>query len=221
MAVEARGGPRALSRRELLKRAGAVGAVAAVPSWALSPAVVRAPAQASLVTLTAAEGRTLEAIAARLIPTDQDGPGATEARAAHYIDQALAGALASSRDAYTAGLASADAYAEASRGTPFARLPADAQDAVLRDLEENAATGFTPGSSTFFNLVRTHTIQGTFCDPHYGGNANFVGWDLIGYPGVRIVVTASQQRMDVAMRPTHRSAYDFERFAQEVISRGR
>jgi hypothetical protein len=37
----------------------------------------------------------------------------------------------------------------------------------------------------FFNLIRTHTIQGTFSDPFYGGNANFVGWDLIGYPGAR------------------------------------
>ena len=34
-------------------------------------------------------------------------------------------------------------------------------------------------------MVRTHTLQGTFGDPYYGGNANFVGWDLIGYPGVR------------------------------------
>ena len=212
---------RRLSRRELLKRAGVAGAAAAVPAWVLSPGMPAALAQASFATLTAAEGRTLEAIVARLVPTDENGPGAAEARAARYIDQALAGALASSREAYTAGLASVDAYSEASRGAPFAQLPADAQDAVLRDLEENAATGFTHGSSAFFNLVRTHTIQGTFCDPHYGGNANFVGWDLIGYPGVRVVVTASQQRMDVAMRPTHRSAYDFERFAQEVISRGR
>ena len=32
-------------------------------------------------------------------------------------------------------------------------------------------------------MVRTHTLQGTFGDPYYGGNANFVGWDLIGFPG--------------------------------------
>ena len=45
----------------------------------------------------------LDAIVARLIPTDANGPGATEARAAHYIDRALGGALASSRQAYTVG----------------------------------------------------------------------------------------------------------------------
>jgi hypothetical protein len=56
-------------------------------------------------------------------------------------------------------------------------------------MEKNVAKGFAPNSSTFFNLVRTHTIQGMFSDPYYGGNANFVGWDLIGYPGLRMAVT--------------------------------
>jgi hypothetical protein len=39
------------------------------------------------------------------------------------------------------------------------------QDAVLSHMEKNIATGFTPNSATFFNLVRMHTLQGTFCDP--------------------------------------------------------
>jgi gluconate 2-dehydrogenase gamma chain len=54
---------------------------------------------------------------------------------------------------------------------------------VLTDMENNVATGFVPNAAAFFNLVRAHTIQGTFCGPYYGGNANFVGWDLIGFPG--------------------------------------
>jgi len=137
----------------------------------------------ALETLTAAEADALEAIVSRLIPTDENGPGATEARAAHYIDRALAGPLASSRAAYALGLAAVDEYAQASRGAPFSNLSAEDQDAVLRDMEKNIATGFSPSSSVFFELIRTHTIQGTFCDPYYGGNANFVGWDLIGIPG--------------------------------------
>ena len=35
----------------------------------------------------------------------------------------------------------------------------------------------------FFALLRTHTIEGMFCDPMHGGNANFVGWKLVGFPG--------------------------------------
>ena len=78
-------------------------------------------------------------------------------------------------------------------------------------MEEGVATGFEPSSRSFFNLVRGHTIQGTFCDPYYGGNADFVGWDLIGYPGLRLVVTEDDQRLD-APPARHRSAYGFGRF---------
>ena len=34
-----------------------------------------------------------------------------------------------------------------------------------------------------------HTIQGILSDPFYGENANFIGWDLIGYPGTRMGVS--------------------------------
>jgi gluconate 2-dehydrogenase gamma chain len=154
----------------------------------------------------------LEAICARLIPTDANGPGATEARAARYIDRALGGALQSARPAYASGLAALDAYASSSRGARFAALPAADQDRVLTDVASGAATGFPGGSAAFFALVQTHTIEGTFCDPFYGGNAGFVGWDLLGYPGVRTIVTADEQRLDAATKPNHRSAYDYGMF---------
>lgn len=208
------------SRRELLRRAGFVGAAAAViPVSTLASQVGTARPREPLETLTAAEAETLEAVVARLIPTDGTGPGATEARAAHYIDRALGGALASSRDAYRNGLAALDEYARMSKAAPFSRLTPANQDAVLTDLEGNVATGFTPDASTFFNLVRAHTIQGTFCDPHYGGNANFVGWDLIGYPGVRLGVSAAEQRLDPRLSPTHRSAYDHPMFSKKRPAR--
>ena len=199
-----------LSRRELLKRTAVLGAAATVPLRVALVARQAAPLE-GFVTLTASEADTLEAIVARLIPTDEDGPGATEARAASYIDRALGGALASSRETYAEGLAATDAYARASKGALFATLaPAD-QDRILGEMDEGVATGFEPSSRSFFNLVRSHTIQGTFCDPYYGGNADFVGWDLLGYPGLRLVVTEDDQRMD-APRARHRSAYGFGRF---------
>jgi len=115
--------------------------------------------------------------------------------------------LRASRDAYAAGLAAIDVYAQASKGAAFAKLSPHDQDAVLTDMEKNVATGFMPDAATFFNLVRTHTIQGTFCDPYYGGNANFVGWDLIGYPGLRMAVGPDEQRMSVP-KAVRKSAYD-------------
>ena len=199
-----------ISRRDVLKRVGIAGAAAAVPIDAIAQAT-REPFE----TLTAAEGATLEAIVARLIPTDANGPGASEARAARYIDRALGGFLASSRDTYRVGLAAIEGYASKFKGAPFTQLSAENQDAVLSDFERAATSGFAPNGVLFFNLVLAHTIQGTFCDPFYGGNANFVGWDLIGYPGVRLTATANDQRMDVAAAPTHMSAYDFSMFARK------
>jgi len=206
-----------LSRRELLKRAGLAGAAAVVAPAVVdggatadaAPAVSQAPATAPiprepLESLTAAEADVLEAVCARLIPTDENGPGAREARAAHYIDRALAGFLASSRQAYAAGLAAVDLAAKNAHGVPFAKLSEADQDQIIKSMEATA----------FFALVRTHTIQGTFCDPFYGGNANFVGWDLIGYPGVRTIVTADEQRMGITLKPNHKSAYEYAMFTK-------
>ena len=80
------------------------------------------------------------------------------------------------------------------------------------DVESGSATGFVGSSAAFFSMLRSHTLQGTFGDPYYGGNANFVGWDLIGYPGIRLNVTSDEQRLGSKLAPTHRSAYDTEMF---------
>ena len=214
-----------ISRRELLKRAGLAGAAAAVvradvlvPAEASAAAAIQAPAAAAarapLEHLSAAEADVLDAIVARLIPADANGPGALDAGATRYIDRALGSALASSREAYRAGLAALDQYARTSRGKPFRELAAADQDAVLADVEDGRATGFADGSAPFFALVRAHTVQGTFCDPFYGGNVNFVGWDLIGYPGVRTIVTPDEQRLGADVPRNHKSAYDTEMFAK-------
>ncbi|MBI1873140.1 MAG: gluconate 2-dehydrogenase subunit 3 family protein [Acidobacteria bacterium] len=95
---------RGLSRRELLKLAASAATVPCAISVGLEVAgaapvapavdagqaagVLRAPLQA----LTATEAELLDAIVARLIPTDAGGPGASEAGAVRYIDRALAGA---------------------------------------------------------------------------------------------------------------------------------
>jgi gluconate 2-dehydrogenase gamma chain len=213
-----------VSRRDLLKRAGLAGAALTMPvtpatpagllnqSQSSAPKPAAAPRREPIENLTAYEADLLEAICARIIPTDANGPGAREARAAHYIDRALGGALSSSRQAYSAGLAAFDAYCKSSRRAPFTELPARDQDSVLIDVETGAATGFTGSSAAFFGMVRTHTLQGTFGDPFYGGNANFVGWDMIGYPGVRTNVSAEDQRLGVKLTPNHQSAYDNSMF---------
>ncbi len=100
------------SRRTLLKGAGLAGAAAVSAS---SAGVVVATenqlrgnsytsALEALETLTAAEAEVLEAICDCLIPSDESGPGAKEARAAHYIDRSLASHNRDSRVHYLQSL---------------------------------------------------------------------------------------------------------------------
>jgi gluconate 2-dehydrogenase gamma chain len=205
---------RRLSRREMLRRSAALGAVAAVPANVLAQAASAAP----FANLTAAEGATLEAFVARLIPSDANGPGALEAGAALYIDGALGNALAAQRPAYSSGLAALEAFARSRAGASFAALSPQRQDELIGDLEANRAPGFAPSSSAFFELVLGHTLEGTFGDPHYGGNRDFIGWELIGYPGLRLAVTAEQQRMDAELEQLQSSAYDQAQFDEHATA---
>ena len=211
-----------LSRREMLKRVVVAGAAASLPVARPSMAAVQTPA-GMFETLTTGEGATLQAVVARLIPSDERGPGALEAGAATYIDRALAGPLAGSREAYRAGLAALDRYARSAKGERFAALEAADQEVLLRNVEANAAPEFGPGAAGFFNLLLTHTIQGTFSDPAHGGNVDFIGWRMLGYPGVRTVVTPDRQRIDRLPPARQVSAYDFPAFsaARERRTRGR
>jgi gluconate 2-dehydrogenase gamma chain len=202
----------AVSRRELLKRAGLAGVVFTLPAGtALAPRATGAMRQAP-TTLTAAEATTLEAVLERLIPTDATGPGAREAQVLRFIQRALAGELRALRGVYTSGLAALDAYATARSGAPFAQLPTDQQDAILRELEAGTATGFTPSADAFFETVLEHALEGMFGDPYYGGNADFVGWDLIGFPGIKLSVPSVEQRIGTRVEPAHRSTTDYAIF---------
>src|SRR5205809_4462406 len=209
------------TRREMLKRIGAVVGIAAFVPRAFVQAQARSQGLAglgnALVSLTTTEAETLRAVIARLIPADENGPGALEARADRFIDRALGGAIKNLRYAYSAGLEAIDNYNQSPKGTPFSKLSASERDAILTAIEQNQANGFAGGSAQFFNLLRTHTIQGTFSDPFYGGNENFIGWDLIGYPGARIAVSANLQRMDVKPESSRKSAYDYGMFNKGEI----
>jgi gluconate 2-dehydrogenase gamma chain len=221
----------AISRRDLLRAAGVAGAAALAPTGlraaeareaaapVMLPSLASAPAPVGpLMNLTAAETEILTAMVDRLIPSDEQGPGALEAGALRFIDRALSEAEAASVEAYRAGIAALDRYSRYSRGAPFTELSARDQDSVLIDVQTGSATGagagFVGSSAAFFNLVKDHTWQGVFGDPQYGGNVNFVGWDLIRYPGVRLRVTDEEQRMLEAedLEPARRSAYDFGQF---------
>jgi gluconate 2-dehydrogenase gamma chain len=185
---------------------------------AQAPATARIPVTEALETLTAAEAETLEALVDRILPSDANGPGAREARAAHYIDKSLAADNRDSRENYLIGLTALDEAAVGQHGRRFHLLAAAQQDALLDAVIAGEVPGFRPSGSGFFGMVRNHTIDGCFADPYYGGNRDFVGWDLLGYPGVRVSVSESDVALGSALAPNHQSAYDFPTFTKLVAT---
>ena len=108
----------------------------------------------------------------RLLPTDATGPGAKEANVLRYIDWSLAGELAVFKGAVQRVRSRPSTPTRTAKfGGAFARLAATQQDAVLSDMESNMATGFTPGSSAAFEMIRTHAMQGMFGDPATAGTS--------------------------------------------------
>ena len=136
------------------------------------------------------DAATIAAFTERLMPGAPDKPGASDAGVLNYIDLALSGAYADLQDFYRRGLAQLDAHCRKAYSGPFQRLSAAQQDEVIAALEEGKATGFTwPNAQEFFNTVRTHTMEGMFADPLYGGNKDFSGWRLVGFPGAQAMFT--------------------------------
>jgi len=141
------------------------------------------------------DAATVAAFTERLMPGAPGKPGARDAGVLNYIDLALAGAYADLQDFYRRGLAQLDQYCRETYREPFARLTAVQQDAVITMLEQDKAAGFTwPSAQAFFNTLRTHTMEGMFADPIYGGNRDFAGWRLVGFPGAQAIFTSTDMR---------------------------
>ena len=132
------------------------------------------------------DAATVAAFTERLMPGAPGKPGARDAGVLNYIDLALAGAYADLQDFYRRGLVALEAYCRKTSDASFVKLSAAKQDEVITALEQGKAIGFTwPTAQAFFNTVRNHTMEGMFADPIYGGNKDFAGWRLVGFPGAQ------------------------------------
>lgn len=165
-----------------LTAAGAVwvaGAMGCAPADAGADAATHLPDHAAdtsatprtLSALTAEQAAEVEAISARIIPSDGT-PGAREARVIYFIDAGLATYAAEQKPQVIEGLAMIERevrkrYPGQSR---FSALGEPQQDELLRGIE----------GTDFFQNLRFATLAGMFTLPRYGGNQGFVGWELIG-----------------------------------------
>jgi len=199
------------SRRAFLARAaagaGAVAGAGLVPAEAAqnhgrrkeTPAHTHTNGVAHGAFFNQVDAATIAAFTDRLMPGADGKPGAREAGVLNYIDLALAGAYADLQEFYRRGLAQLDVYCRKTYDKSFPQLEPARQDEVIAALEEGKPTGFTwPAAQEFFNTIRTHTMEGMFADPIYGGNKDFIGWRLVGFPGAQAVFTPADMRSKVA-----------------------
>ena len=154
------------------------------------------------------EGRAMEALADRIIPSDPQTPGGKDSGCAVFVDRQLAGAYGAQdglyvrppfitgaknqgpqsqggpRKEYRDGLAALDKACQAREGGKrFADLADERKDAVLKDLEEGALKLEGADGKSFFALAIKDVQTGFLADPIYGGNRDMAAWKMIGFPG--------------------------------------
>jgi gluconate 2-dehydrogenase gamma chain len=167
--------PYAVDRRGFLKT-GAVAAAAGAVACGKPDSPWRA--------LTLPEAQTLAAACDCIIPQDQD-PGASQAGVVVFVDRQLATREKERLPFWREGLRGLDASARRKHGRGFAEMPAEAQVALLREVEAGAGDKADWGEvdpGEFFRQLRSHTMMGFYGDPRHGGNQDRVAWHMIGVP---------------------------------------
>ena len=159
--------------------------------------------------LTGEEGRTMEALADCIIPTDSETPGGKDSGCAVFVDRQLAGPYGrqeglylrppfqtgaksqghqsekGSAQQYRDGLAALNRASTGKFGKSFADLSENDKEAVLKGLESGELTLQGIDGKSFFEQVVKDVQMGFFADPIYGGNRDMAAWKMIGYPGAR------------------------------------
>lgn len=123
--------------------------------------------------LTEEEARTLTAICDQIVPADEF-PSASQAGVLIYIDRQLMRHYRKHRHAYRHGL---EDIATASRkrfGAELDSLSQQQQFEIVSELERQ--------NPIFFELVRSHTLEGYYGSPRHGGNRDAVSWRMLGLP---------------------------------------
>lgn len=199
-----------MSRRALLKVALVVPASGLFGCRGRTAPQASAPTPASAAAfLSGAERRFLDAATERLIPDEEDGLGARGAAVVEFIDRQLAGSYGRAERWYMHGpwqngvpqqgyqlkLTPAELYRTAIRDIDrwcakqhsmhFSALSGADQDDVLHGLESGDIELADVPAKAFFTMLWKNTVEGFLSDPIYGGNRDFAGWKLVGFPGPR------------------------------------
>ncbi len=203
------------SRRLFLKKAASLAPLAVTGAALASSDVAPPPAIPATIDyapafFTPAEWAFLNAACARLIPHDENGPGAVELGVPHYIDRQMGTpwgdggiwymqgpfveakpefgyqSALTPKQQYRLGIKAIDEAVQAAAGKSFAALPPADQDDWLKKIEKGEVKSDVLPLKTFFtSFLLKNTLEGYFGDPLYGGNKDMTAWKMIGHPGAR------------------------------------
>jgi gluconate 2-dehydrogenase gamma chain len=188
--------PSCKPRREfLLQLAGTAGAALISAQWPAMAAAAQhaheaknSPKPYKFEVLTPEQAKEVEAIAARIIPTDEL-PGATEAGVVYFVDYALKTFSSDSRPAYETGLVHVNEVTSTTFPgvASFSAATVEQQDKILEILFQPNGSEKRLGrrrqgplSDDFMQTIRFHVVAGFLVAPEGGGNRDYAGWKVIG-----------------------------------------
>lgn len=198
-----------VSRRGVLRGSISAGTAALIPLVNTSCSTAQHSAGGTASAFDASTNVILAAFVDRIVPADDTGPSASECGVVRYINRSLAEWNQAETATLSTGLQALDQAARDRHSQDFAALSAEQQDQLLGELETGTLAGVV-NPQQLFNRLHRLTLEGMFSDPYYGGNANYAGWDLIGYPGAVLASTQDMQKMGERLPALHTSAYGAE-----------
>jgi len=172
-----------LTRREFIKFAGILAAGLSFLSGCLPTR------RSEKKFLSDADISLLSAIAEQIIPTDE-WPGGRDAGVVNFMEKQLAGPYRRFQPDYRKGLDAMTETCMERHQKRFEALPWDEQTSFLQEMESGLLAdgawknGF---SRRFFELLRSHSLQGFYGSPRHGGNKNFVSYKMMGLDEFQVI----------------------------------
>jgi len=179
-----------ISRREAIKTVGiGVGVIATLPvlgnsqelavhdhshhAASIDPAAV----PQALKFFTPAENRTVIEMSERIIPADDNSPGAKAANVAAYIDLVVSESTEATKETWREGLAAISKISNQKFAKDFADLSVGQQNELLSELSKNERNPQTT-EERFFRTIKYATVDGYYTSEigikqelHYKGNS--------------------------------------------------
>lgn len=164
------------SRRNMLKSAAGISAVASLPKFAFA-------SELEMATITAQEPwLTLDAVLTHLLPSSASGPGAKEIQATNYLFQLIKQQPIEQpeKEFILKGVGWLNGYSQSQQQKNFVALTAENKETILRGISSSRA------GKNWINTLINYIYEAMLSPPIYGGNPKGVGWQWLehqaGFP---------------------------------------